>query len=136
MNKVNSLKKLELLGAGIVLYIDSYFTLKESQRNILDHYYQDSEDGIELDIKLFAKEVESLNNNTINYDEDEIKHSLKRFKYYLSKIENYRKIGIDKKKLNTWDLINFINALKDIIGLCEETLNFYSDKNIKYTKII
>lgn len=121
---MNKLKKLELLGAAIILYIDSYFTLKES-REKLDHYYQDTQDGISLDIRLFASEIELLKKSIVNYDEDEIRHSLKRFKYYLSKIENYLEVGVDAKKLSNQDLFNFAKALKEAIILCENTLKYF-----------
>lgn len=124
MRDANCLKKLELLGAAICLYVDSYFSLREkTYRNMLDHYYQDSQDGISLDIKLFAKEVESLKRCIIDYDEDLVRHSLRRFKYYLSKIESYKRVGIDAKKLSMSNLVDFSKALRVAILLCEDTLD-------------
>lgn len=126
MRDTNCLKKLELLGAAICLYVDSYFTLREkTYRNMLDHYYQDSQDRISLDIKLFAKEVETLKRCIIDYDEDLVRHSLRRFKHYLSKIENYKIVDIDAKRLSMEDLVSFSRALRAAILLCEDTLDVF-----------
>lgn len=92
---------------------------------MLDHYYQDSQDGISLDIKLFAKEVETLKRCIIDYDEDLVRHSLRRFKHYLSKIENYKIVDIDAKRLSMEDLVSFSRALRAAILLCEDTLDVF-----------
>lgn len=61
----------------------------------------------------------------VHYDDDLVRHSLRRFKYYLSKIKSYKRVGIDAKKLSMSNLVDFSKALRVAILLCEDTLDAF-----------